>query len=269
MACRVRSGVQLLRASQVLQDPPRQSRIDPRLYPVLASQFIQLNRSSQRRPFSNPFTPSPQKLSAFRTLPYRSSDLYNIISDISSYPKFLPYCLSSEVTSESAPDEHDRKWPRTATLKVGFGGVEEEFLSRVYCVPGQIIEAVAGEAQTSLSPETLKLYQQSQDVGEQNEAVRTSTNALFSSLKAQWRLRPYPYNPPPADGTPPQEADVSQPGRSQTETQDRTDVNLTIEAVFNNQIYAALSQAAAPKIAGTMIDAFVKRAEHVLGHKHL
>lgn len=45
----------------------------------------------------------------------------------------------------------------------------------------------------------------------------------------------------------------------------RTEVNLTLEVQFASAVYSALSQAAAPKIAGIMIDAFEKRAAQVLG----
>ena len=41
-----------------------------------------------------------------------------------------------------------------------------------------------------------------------------------------------------------------------------------IEAQFASAVYSALSQAAAPKVAGMMIEAFEKRAKSVLGKGH-
>lgn len=41
-----------------------------------------------------------------------------------------------------------------------------------------------------------------------------------------------------------------------------------IEARFDSAMYSALSQAAAPKVAGMMIGAFEKRARSVLGVGH-
>ena len=40
-----------------------------------------------------------------------------------------------------------------------------------------------------------------------------------------------------------------------------------IEVRFANAMYAALSKAAAPKVAGIMIDAFEKRARDLLGEE--
>lgn len=41
-----------------------------------------------------------------------------------------------------------------------------------------------------------------------------------------------------------------------------------IEAKFASAVYSALSQAAAPKVAGMMIEAFEKRAREMLGEGH-
>ena len=40
---------------------------------------------------------------------------------------------------------------------------------------------------------------------------------------------------------------------------------LTIEVRFASAVYSALSQAAAPKVAGMMVEAFERRAREVLG----
>lgn len=42
-------------------------------------------------------------------------------------------------------------------------------------------------------------------------------------------------------------------------------MNLFIEVRFASAVYSALSQAAAPKVAGMMVEAFEKRAVEVLG----
>lgn len=54
----------------------------------------------------------------------------------------------------------------------------------------------------------------------------------------------------------------------ETGKEEHTEVRLTIEVEWASVIYAALSQAAAPKVAGVLIEAFEKRAEQVLGRKH-
>ncbi|KAK8041152.1 hypothetical protein PG994_014159 [Apiospora phragmitis] len=45
----------------------------------------------------------PQTLTARRTLPYASDRLYELIADIDSYPRFLPYCASARVTHWTNP----------------------------------------------------------------------------------------------------------------------------------------------------------------------
>ena len=45
-------------------------------------------------------------------------------------------------------------------------------------------------------------------------------------------------------------------------------MNLHIEVRFASAVYSALSQAAAPKVAGMMVEAFEARAKEVLGQGH-
>lgn len=55
------------------------------------------------------------------------------------------------------------------------------------------------------------------------------------------------------------------PGKIETEeARDRTEVFLTIDYVFTNPMYAAMSKAFAPKVAGFMIQAFENRAKMLL-----
>ncbi|KAI5811524.1 polyketide cyclase/dehydrase and lipid transporter [Peziza echinospora] len=71
-----------------------------------------------------------------------------------------------------------------------------------------------------------------------------SGSALFEKLKTRW--------------------EVVEEGAGEATS---STVSLHIEFGFTNPLYAALSQAVVPKLAGTMIDAFEKRAEDVLGRK--
>jgi len=45
---------------------------------------------------------------------------------------------------------------------------------------------------------------------------------------------------------------------------EQTEVHLTLDFEFSNAIYAALSKAVAPKVAGIMIEAFEVRARKLL-----
>ena len=120
-------------------------------------------------------------------------------------------------------------------------------------MPETVVEAVAGEARTSISESELTLY----DENAREEFV--PGNELFSSLLTRWTLREFPFKPLPPDGKSPQEGNASMPSRA------RTEVNLLIEVRFASAVYAALSQAAAPKVAGVLINAFEKRARELLG----
>lgn len=51
---------------------------------------------------------------------------------------------------------------------------------------------------------------------------------------------------------------------SEVAGQEKTEVHLVVQFKFANPIYAALSQAAAPKVAEKMIDAFEKRVKAVV-----
>ncbi|KAF6812894.1 cyclase dehydrase family protein [Colletotrichum sojae] len=130
---------------------------------------------NRRNFFDLPGLPSsePQVLTASRTLPYPSSQLYEVISDVDSYSSFVPYCAQSRVTRWTAPDENDRRWPTQADLRVGWGGFEETFTSKLHCVPGKSVEAVSGADVPGASP------------GNGGEG-----GAVFRSLVTKWQLRP-------------------------------------------------------------------------------
>ncbi|MCJ1399674.1 hypothetical protein MMC11_002876 [Xylographa trunciseda] len=211
----------------------------------------------QTRPFvSNPLTPSPQTLSATRTLPYSASALYALIADIAAYPSFLPYCTAASITSWSAPyPGTSTRYPRSATLTVGFQSYSEAFHSHVFCLPDRAVEAVSGAARTTLQASELPHYQ---DVDPAPEDKASVENPIFTSLLTRWSLRSFPYKPPPRSGKP-------QVDNAPTESMPRTEVGLHIEVQFASAVYAALSQAAAPKVAGMMVEAFERRAREVLG----
>ncbi|KAJ6438681.1 cyclase/dehydrase family protein [Purpureocillium lavendulum] len=119
-----------------------------------------------------------QRLKADRTLPYPSKPLYELIADVDSYDRFVPYCSSSEVTQWSAPDpDSGRRWPVLADLHVGWGGFNEVFTSRLRCVPGVSVEAVSGDPA---------------------DADAAAVSAVFKSLVTRWTLRQISGQPSPA-----------------------------------------------------------------------
>ncbi|WAH58108.1 type II toxin-antitoxin system RatA family toxin [Pseudomonas silvicola] len=66
-------------------------------------------------------------------LPYPAQALYDLVNDVASYPKFLPWCSSSTVLEET--DVLMR-----ASLEVAKGGLSQKFVTRNVLVPGNTIE---------------------------------------------------------------------------------------------------------------------------------
>ena len=237
----------------------------------MRSPVIFLRSSSLKpQPIKNTFRQSRsfvslplQTLTASRILPYPSAALFAIIADIPSYPAFLPYCTSSAITSSSAPDStYHKSWPRTANLNVGWGSYTETFTSRVYCAPYHILEACAGDALPTIPQDQLKHYQN----GVSDRPPETNgrqENKIFQTLLTRWTLSEFPFKPLPPSGKSPQEGNANE-----ANSHPRTEANLVIEFRFASAVYAALSQAVAPKVAGMMIEAFEKRVGQVLGKGH-
>ena len=190
----------------------------------------------------------PQSLSATRILPYKSTSLYTLIADVDNYSTFLPYCLHSKVTKWSKPDKDGQRWPSEADVKVGWGGYEETLTSRLFCSPGSIVEALGGEAITSLSKSDILHHSETLD-------TPAAANNIFQNISARWTVKPFHYKPLTVN---PQTHETHHPARDQTE------VHLTLDFQFSNPIYAALSKAVAPKVAGIMIEAFEIRARKLL-----
>jgi len=205
-------------------------------------------RTQARRSFiSFPGTES-QSFTATKILPYKSSSLYTLIADVDSYASFVPYCVESKVTKWSETDKDGQRWPSEADLKVGWGGYEEKFTSRLFCVPGSIVEALSGEAVTQISKSDLSHHSATLD-------APATANGIFQSLSTRWTVKPFHYKPPTGQ---PQTDKTLYPAREQTE------VHLTLDFQFSNPIYATVSKAVTPKIAGTMIEAFEVRARRLL-----
>ena len=227
-----------------------------KLRPYQPKAFFDRPNIHQSRFYSNPLTPL-QTLTSSRILPYHTHELYNVIADINAYSRFIPYCTSSTITSHSSPDPFQKKqWPCTADVRVGYGPYDEAFRSNIYCIPYTTVEAVSGDAETSLSKDQLPHY-----VTKNKQPEHISVNgSIFNSLLARWSLKEFPFKPSPSDGKPPQEGNANA-----NPSIPRTEVSLLIEVRFASAVYSALSQLAAPKVAGMMIEAFEKRAKEVLG----
>lgn len=137
------------------------------------------------------------------------------------------------------------------------------FRSRVFCVPERSVEAVAGPrgrmVEVGKVGGELAHYEGFTKEEEEEEGEGDyDTGGVFSSLMTRWTLRQLPYTSP-SPSTSGREGILAQKGKPV-----KTEVDLAIELEFANPAYAALSQAAAPKMADIMIEAFEKRARSLL-----
>ena len=201
---------------------------------------LQLPPHTQYRHFLPGLAPEIQSLHATRTLPYSSAALYDIVADINSYSAFLPYCLGSSVSEWTpAAARNGKRWPAEAELRIGWGGLDESFVSRVFCIPGSVVEAVSGGdvMRLGLPPTT--------------DQASGTENVLFTHLLTRWTIRPSPHNSLKPEG-------------GALLVKERTEVDLDIKFQFANPIYTALSKAVAPKVAGMIIEAFEERARKLL-----
>ncbi|KAK5630739.1 hypothetical protein RRF57_006454 [Xylaria bambusicola] len=220
-------------------------------------QFVSSPVQHSRRTFLSSILASapvpPQTLTASRRLPYNHAALYSIIADIDSYSAFLPYCSSSRVTSWTAhkDPEFGRHWPTRADLTAGWGGIEQTYTSRVFCVPGSIVEALSGDgARSGIAPDILAKYGLKDDPITAPASTigsgHSGEEGVFKTLITRWTVTP----------------NTSGGRGEQTEW---SDVNLNIRFQFANPLYGVVSSAVADKIAPIMIEAFVERARKILG----
>ncbi|MFZ9286419.1 MAG: type II toxin-antitoxin system RatA family toxin [Burkholderiaceae bacterium] len=135
---------------------------------------------------------------------YSAEEMFALVTDVDSYPKFLPWCDHAQVL-ERAPDG------MTAEVGISFGGVRQTFTTR-----------------------------------NQHEAGRRVSLALvkgpFSNLHGEWRFTP-----------------VGAEGERACR------VELDLRYGFRNAALATLVGPVFDRIAGSLVDAFVKRAGQVHG----
>ena len=82
---------------------------------------------------------------------YSQAQLYSLVSDIPSYSSFIPFCTHSTVlSSEWKPS--DQPFDVDAELTVGFGGLEEKYISRVAGRPFETVTVGRLSSPTHRSP---------------------------------------------------------------------------------------------------------------------
>ena len=135
---------------------------------------------------------------------YSNAEMFALVTDVASYPEFLPWCNQASVLEETVHG-------MTAKVGLSIAGLKQSFTTR--------------------------------NVHEKNRKVSLQlVNGLFSKLDGQWDFHPL--------------GDASQRACK---------VELTLRYDFDNAALAALVGPVFDKIAGSLVDAFVKRASQVYG----
>ena len=135
---------------------------------------------------------------------YSAQEMFALVTDVASYPEFLPWCDRAAVLGE---DEHGMD----AEVGIAFGGIHQTFTTRNEHVPGR-------------------------------EVRMTLVKGPFSQLDGQWKFIPLG-----------------------GDEQRACKVELEMHYGFDNAALSALVGPVFDKIAGSLVDAFVKRAEQVYG----
>ena len=123
--------------------------------------------STQSRTFidsllSSALGPCPlRSVSHTKTLPYSSAAVFKAISDVSGYPGFLPFTISSNVTARD-----EAGYPTRARLRVGYDklGLQEDWDSVVTC------DAQHGRIEARSSED--------------------ASQGLFQTLQTRWQVKP-------------------------------------------------------------------------------
>lgn len=121
-------------------------------------------------------------------------------------------------------------------IVVGWGSLTESFSSRVFCVPGRIVESIGGNTETDLPARDIEHHLDGTRDGD--KGAKGAANGLMTHLRSRWTIESL--------GT------------------DKTEVKLALEFAFSNPMYTALSAGAAPKVADVMIKAFEERVQKLL-----
>ncbi len=135
---------------------------------------------------------------------YSPQEMYVLVTDVSQYPQFLPWCDHTRVLQQDASG-------MTAEIGIAFGGVRHSFTTRNTHTPPSRVELAL-------------------------------VNGPFSQLEGQWNFHTL------GDGS-----------------QRACKVELVLNYGFDNAALGTLVGPVFDKIAASMVDAFVKRAQQVYG----
>ena len=133
-------------------------------------------------------SPPLRRLTQTKLLQHDSKTVFNTISDISSYPSFVPFAVSSIVTSKDL-----KGYPKSASLRVGYTkfGIEENWDSIVRCDPAKgIIEAKSSDAASDGLFEVLRTKWEVSSIipeGSPEASAKGSQTSVKLDIEVQFR----------------------------------------------------------------------------------
>ncbi|KAI0938016.1 hypothetical protein AcW1_004868 [Taiwanofungus camphoratus] len=198
---------------------------------------------SSLSPFSesNGNKQQPQTYHERKILPYKPSQLYNLVADVESYPRFIPFCTGCRIIKRS-PATSTFPERMEAELTIGFLSFKESYVSEVTCRPHQSVEAVAA-----------------------------SSTPLFRTLSTVWRFQPASPQSPHPSRKPPLSVPSSVPDlhmitkRTGEGDSGPTLVTLDLAFSFANPVHAAVSATFFGQVSRMMVKAFEERCLDIYG----
>jgi len=119
---------------------------------ILQPPLSSITRSLTRTLFSLPnipFSPFESKIEIYndqKVFPYKAKELYAIVSDVASYPRFIPFCIDSQIDLSAHRKAMQGKTVVDAELTVGFLNFKESYASVVTSIPFKSVEATASSS---------------------------------------------------------------------------------------------------------------------------
>ncbi|KAF9534893.1 dehydrase and lipid transport-domain-containing protein [Crepidotus variabilis] len=191
-----------------------------------------LSTCCRRNLFSLPnlssFSPFESKSKTYheeRVLPYTEKELYAVVADVASYPKFIPFCTGSRIDASALTRAMKSKTVTEAELTVGFMSFQESYISTVTCVPFKSVQAVA-----------------------------SSSTPLFTNLSTIWKFQSNSST-----------RLLSKLSDTPDDPPGPTLVSYDLTYEFANPLHAAASATFFSQVAGMMIKAFEDRCRTVYG----
>ncbi|KAG8751690.1 hypothetical protein FRC12_012306 [Ceratobasidium sp. 428] len=188
-----------------------------------------------------PGTPDKSPTSVFHTrkiLPYTQRQLYNLVADVDSYHRFLPFCTGSRVLTP-VPEggfNLEEAYRVEAELSVGFMGMQESYTSIVSFKPHEQVQAVA-----------------------------SSSTPLFKSLQTTWQFQPASPSSPHPSSSPPPHSDSHLGTPAEGINANPTLLSIDLEYEFANPLHAAIASSSFGRVSNMMVQAFERRCLEVYG----